>query len=158
MSEQRQGTIDLLRWSQKTLMCRLHDMSSKSKNGYVRLSTVDPDENPSPSPKEGVLNPSQQQPANLRPGLFVMFSKHRRPQALERSESEEIEMTRMKPRRSKHRKPKSPSTKRPKQEIVEEPLLPGDTLQRVSLRYGCPVSRDYHESVEQEKKHCKISW
>ena len=84
-----------------------------------------------------------------RPGLFVMFSKHRRPQALEKSESEKIEMT-------KHRKPKSPSTKKPKQqEIVEEPVLPGDSLQRVSLRYGCPVSRDDRESVEREKKHCR---
>lgn len=120
-------------------MCRLHDMSSK--NGYVRLSTVDPDESGGVQlNKPSALQPD---PPNLRPGLFVAFSKHRVPPSLERlhDDTEEIEMSRMKPRRTKHRKPKSPSTKKPRQELVVEPLIPGDTLQRVSLRYGCPVSR-----------------
>ena len=114
----------------------LNDMSAK--NGYFRLSTIDPDE----SPKRAQIPLSaHQQDVRPEPRPSVL-PKHRRPAPLEhRSENDEmIEMVKIKPRRNKHRKPKSPSTKRPKQELIVEPLLPEDSLQRVSLRYGCPVS------------------
>ena len=64
-------------------------------------------------------------------------------------ERERIELIEMKPRRSKHRRarlksPKSPrsSTARTKMNfnVIEEPILPDDTVQRVALRYGVPVS------------------
>ena len=62
------------------------------------------------------------------------------------SDSEEIEMREMKPRRPKQykriRSPKSPKTPKTKMklDVIVEPVLPGDTVQRVALRYSCPVS------------------
>lgn len=121
-------------------------MSTK-KNGYFRIPTVDPDEVSQPA-----LSKRSDLP-NLRPGLFVMFGKDRRPIKTVASDSgEEIELAEFKPRKPKHRRvrnPKSPTTaKREKFETIEEPLLPGDTLQRVALRYACAVS------VCVSVKHC----
>ena len=62
-------------------------------------------------------------------------------------ERERIELTDFKPKKSKHRRarlksPKSPRFARTKMNfnVIEEPILPDDTVQRVSLRYGVPVS------------------
>ena len=113
-------------------------MSTK-KNGYFRVPTVDPDDLPKrPETVRSNL-------PNLKPGLFVMFGKDRRPVKTVASDSgEEIELAEFKPRKPKHRRvrtPKSPvMVKREKFETIEEPLLPGDTLQRVALRYACAVS------------------
>ena len=109
-------------------------MSTK-KNGYVRLSTLDPDE-------LSFQSKNVTKPPNLKPGLFVMFSKDGRIGKKHVSDSEDIEMAEIKPRKSKHKRlksPKSPSSKRPRQEFVEEPVQLGDTIQRVALRYSCPV-------------------
>lgn len=111
-------------------------MSTK-KNGYFRVPTVDPDDIPkrTETRKSTVPNP--------KPGLFVMFGKDRRPTVASDS-GEEIELAEFKPRKPKHRRvrgPKSPvAVKREKFDTIEEPLLPGDTLQRVALRYACSVS------------------
>lgn len=106
-----------------------------SKNGYTRLPTVDPD-SPESSERKGKA------PRSLRPGLFYMFGD-RGKYLRDHSDSEDIEMTEMRPRRPKRRlrSPKSPkSTTKMKYNTIEEPILPGDTVQRVALRYGCPVS------------------
>ena len=75
---------------------------------------------------------------------------------VDQSESEQdgerIELIDMKPRKTKHRRtrlksPKSPhsSSSRTKMNfnVIEEPILPDDTVQRVSLRYGVAVSVNY---------------
>ena len=113
-------------------------MSTK-KNGYFRVPTVDPDDVPKRAEAKKPNLP------NLKPGLFVMFGKDRRPVERAASDSgEEIELAEFKPRKPKHRRvrgPKSPvAVKREKLETIEEPLLQGDTLQRVALRYACSVS------------------
>lgn len=107
------------------------------KNGYVRVPVADPDEEPSTEPAAGKRG--NLQPLDLRPGLFAHFGKDRRYKSEKdaRSESEGIEMVLIKPRRKKL---KSPKTKKPQMEIIEEPILAGDTIQRISLRYGCSVS------------------
>ena len=114
--------------------------SFKKKNGYVLLPTLDPDDTSS----KNEIGRTKSKPPDLKPGLFVHFSKDRRMNRFgHASESEDIEMSEIKPRRPKHRKlksPKSPSSKRPHQEFVEEPVLDGDTIQRIALRYSCPVS------------------
>lgn len=109
-------------------------MNVRKKNGYLKLPTEDPDEERDEARKFNLTNG---EPREIKPGLFVKFSKERHKMP---SESEEIEMTDLKRKRPKHRKPKSPSSKKPRQQIIEEPLLSGDTIQRVSLRYACPVS------------------
>lgn len=108
-----------------------------TKNGYVRLPTADADER---DPVIAQPKSIASKPPNLRPGLYASFGKNRRVTTV--SDQEELEMVKIKPRRTKHKKPRSPSTKiRPMRvNIIEEPLLPGDSLQRVALRYGCPVS------------------
>ena len=114
------------------------------KNGYVRIPTEDPFLQNSTSRKAKV-------PKSLRPGLFYMFGNRGR-FAVDHSDSEKenVELKEMRPRRPKHRKsksPKSPQNKQPKQKLVmtciEEPILQGDTVQRIALRYGCPVSELY---------------
>ena len=114
----------------------------KSKNGYTRLPTVDQDTAESGGHK------SKMAPRSLRPGLFYMFGERGRYVA-EHSESEEIELVEMKPKRQKHRRvrtpkspksPRTPKSKQPRINTIVEPILPGDTVQRVALRYGCPVS------------------
>lgn len=61
-------------------------------------------------------------------------------------ERERIELTdfRLKKvkRRARLKSPKSPHSTRTKMNfnVIEEPILPNDTVQRVSLRYGVPVS------------------
>ena len=115
-------------------------MNLVKKNGYMKLPTVDPDDTQDLFHDRKRNGPDS---LDLKPGLFVMFSKERRNLP---SESEEIEMAEMKKKKPKHRKlkspksPKSPNTKKTRQEIIEEPLLSGDTIQRVSIRYACPVS------------------
>lgn len=118
-------------------------ISGKKRNGYVQLPTYDSEEE--------IITPLTVQPKspnlNLKPGLFVKFSKdhsrHHQQGTHNASESaEEIEMTNMKRKRPKQKRSKSsksPTTKKP-ESVIEEPLLPGDTIQRVSLRYTCPVS------------------
>ena len=98
---------------------------------------------------------------NQRPGLFHMFgdrwkyaANHVSATIASHSESEQeaerIELTEIKPKRPKLRRgrlksnSKSPKVLKSRQKfrfsIVEEPILPGDSVQRVALRYGCPVS------------------
>ena len=119
----------------------------RSKNDYTKLSTVDPDILTAEGTGGGQKS-KMAPPRSLRPGLFYMFGERGR-YAAEHSESEEIELMEMKPRRQKHRRvrtpksPESPKTlksKQPRVNLIVEPILPGDTVQRVALRYGCPVS------------------
>lgn len=112
---------------------------SHKKNGYVQVPTVDSDEAPS-TIEQKPFPQSTSWTNRLKPGLFISFGKDRHHV---QSESEEVEMStfkRKKPRHKRSKSSKSPTTKKPLVEVVEEPLLPGDTIQRVSLRYACPVS------------------
>ena len=138
-----------------------------TRNGYMRLPTKDHDTSESPSygaasaPAAGGLSSRRKKvPKNLRPGLFYMFGERGKyvSTALEQSESdvegEHIELIDLKPRKVRTRRsrlkssPKTPKlggpttsrTCKPKIILIEEPILPDDTIQRVSLRYGCPVS------------------
>ena len=147
-------------------------MSTSAKRGYSRVPTVDPDSfasssnygaaaNPSPSSPgpyhhEQVLKKKKGKttPRNLRPGLFYQFgdrgtyatANHASVSFASRSESEHegerIELMDIKPRRSKLKRGKLKTNKN-KTIVVEEPILPGDTVQRVALRYGCRVSALY---------------
>lgn len=119
-----------------------------TRNGYIRLPTVDPDSSEAVERKKKLTK-------TLRPGLFYMFGDRGR-YADHCSESEEtIELREVKPRRPKHRRlrgpksPKSPKTPRIKQKfnVIEEPILPGDTVQRVALRYGCHVRRGSSDTL-----------
>lgn len=106
---------------------------------------------------------------NQRPGLFHMFgdrwkyaANHVSAAIASHSESEheaeKIELTEIKPKRPKLRKgrlkssSRSPKTSKSRQkfrfQIIEEPILPGDTVQRVALRYGCPVSVQTYCSMQ----------
>lgn len=99
-----------------------------------------------------------------RPGLFYMFGDRGKyaanhisvaiaSQSGSEQEAERIELTEFKPKKPKFRRgriksgsssvarsPKIKSRQKFKLSIIEEPLLPGDTLQRVALRYNCPVN------------------
>ena len=104
-----------------------------NRHGYFPLPTEDP--------AEKNLGRTEKSP---RPGLFFMFGDRGKKYAVDPSDSEEIEMTelnrkRKKPKRRKLRSPKGGKSKSPLI-YVEEPILPGDTLQRVALRYDCRVS------------------
>ena len=99
---------------------------------------------------------------NHRPGLFHMFGDRWKyaanhvsvaiaSQSESEQEAEKIELTEIRSKRPKLRRgriksnsksPKSAKSKQPrfKFNIVEEPILPGDTVHRVALRYSCPVS------------------
>ncbi len=98
---------------------------------------------------------------NQRPGLFHMFgdrgkhaANHISVALANQSESEQegehielIEFRSRKPKIKRNRnRSNSKSPKFPKARskfrftVIEEPILPGDTIQRVSLRYNCPVS------------------
>ena len=100
----------------------------------------------------------------LRPGLFHMFgdrwkyaANHMSVAIASQSESEQeaerIELTEIRSKRRRNRvkssnkSPKSPKTSKARSKfrfnIIEEPILPGDTVQRVALRYNCPVSDRY---------------
>lgn len=111
--------------------------SVRKKNGYVLVPSLDPDNPDFNHSKKKAKN----QPPDLKPGLFVQFGTDRRVNHHQVSESEEIELKDLKPRRKpkKLKSPKSPSDKRQHHKIVEEPVLEGDTIQRISLRYSCPV-------------------
>lgn len=118
------------------------------KNGYSRLPTEDPGK------AERVEGEAcgKRGPRDLRPGVFYMFGQRAR-YAAAHSESEEMELSEVKlpahrrPKHRRHKSPKSPKTPtsagkgfRPRFTLIEEPILPGDTVQRVALRYSCPVS------------------
>ncbi len=110
--------------------------TTRKKNGYVRVPNIDPDD------KNGSEKSRLNRPPDLKPGLFVNFGKDRRMARYgteQVSESEDIEMKDLKPRK-KLKKLKSPVTKRPRHEVIEEPVLEGDSIQRIALRYSCPVS------------------
>ena len=138
-----------------------------SRNGYTRLPVIDQDTSGSTSygaasaPLPTSLSSKRKKGTRaLRPGLFYMFGSRGKyaanqvsvalsDQSESEQERERIELIEMKPRRSKYRRgrlksPKSPqsSTTRTKMNfnVIEEPILPDDTVQRVSLRYGVPVS------------------
>ncbi len=130
-----------------------------SRYGYSQLPTVDPDSLASSSNYGAAANPTPDPilkkkrpkvvPRPLRPGLFVQFGDRGRFAEKVQSESdhEAMELVEIKPRRAKLRrgKPKSPNSKgtsysRSRMVLVEEPILPGDTVLRVALRYGCRVS------------------
>ena len=102
---------------------------------------------------------------NQRPGLFHMFGDRWKyaanhvsaalaSQSESEHEAERIELTEIKPKRPKLRRgrlksnSRSPKMLKSRQKfrfhIIEEPILPGDTVQRVALRYGCPVSAYVH--------------
>ena len=138
-----------------------------SKYGYSKLSTVDPDSftansnygaaaNPVPDP---ILKKKRVKmaPRNLRPGLFYQFGDRGKKFVSgghSESDHEGIELLDLKPRRTKLKRgrlksPRSPGSKttsysRTRTVLVEEPILPGDTVQRVALRYGCRVSVIHH--------------
>lgn len=97
---------------------------------------------------------------NHRPGLFHMFGDRWKyaanhvsvalaNQSESEQEAEKIELTEIRAKRPKFRRgrvksnSKSPKTPRttPKFKFttIEEPVLAGDTVQRVALRYSCPV-------------------
>ena len=139
-----------------------------SRNGYTRLPVVDQDTSGStsygaasaPLPIGSLSSrrkKSSRTPTSLRPGLFQMFgsrgkyaANHVSVALADQSESEQererIELTDFKPKRMKRRgrlkSPKSPHVSQTKMNfnVIEEPILPDDTVQRVSLRYGVPVS------------------
>lgn len=135
-----------------------------SKRGYSLVSTVDPDSFASSSNYGAAANSSTPDvpvpkkktkaiPRSLRPGLFVQFGDRGKfaPALAKCSESENegerIELVPIKPRRSKLKRgrlksPKSGGYDRNKTIVIDEPILPGDTIQRVALRYGCRVSVD----------------
>ena len=98
---------------------------------------------------------------NHRPGLFHMFGDRWKyaanhvsvaiaSQSESEQEAEKIELTDFRIRRPKPRRgriksgSKSPKASKQKHKFkfntIEEPILPGDTVQRVALRYGCTVS------------------
>lgn len=122
--------------------------SVRKKNGYVLVPSLDPDE----PDVNHTKRKAKSHPPDLKPGLFVQFSTDRRVNQHQVSESEEIELKDLKPRRKprKLKSPKSPSDKiRQHHKVVEEPVLEGDTIQRISLRYSCPVSSEYKHTGEQ---------
>lgn len=102
---------------------------------------------------------------SLKPGLFHMFGDRWKyaanhmsvasvggSQSESEHEAENLELLDIRPKRPKLRRGrvksnssnKSPKASKGKQRfrfnIIEEPILPGDTVQRVALRYSCPVS------------------
>lgn len=96
-----------------------------------------------------------------RPGLYHMFGDRWKyaanhvsvalaSQSESEHEAEKIELVELKSKKPKHRRgrlksnSRSPKSNKQKQafkfNIIEEPILPGDTVLRVALRYSCPVS------------------
>ena len=115
------------------------------KGGYVRLPTSEP--NPVTQARKKDVDKRRKSPKSLRPGLFLMFGDRGKYAADSLSE-EEIELTEIKSAERRWRapkSPKSPKTPKPKKtkhkiRLIDEPVQEGDTLQRVALRYGVPVS------------------
>lgn len=119
------------------------------KNGYMRVPTTEP--NPVTQVRMKDVDRRRKIPKSLRPGLFYMFGERGKYVAGSCSE-EEIELTEIKAGEKRWRRPKSPkSPKSPKTplkqkktkhkiRLIDEPVQEGDTLQRVALRYGVPVS------------------
>ena len=116
------------------------------RNGYMRLPTADP--YPVTHARLKDVERRRKLPKNLRPGFFYMFGERGKYVApAGESGSEEIELAEIKGER-RLRKPKSPKSPKalkpkkakPKVKCIVEPIQSGDTVQRVSLRYGVPVS------------------
>ena len=104
-----------------------------------------------------------------RPGLFYMFGDRGKyaanhvsvaiaSQSESEHEAERIELMEIKSKRQKHRRgrlksgssnpARSPKSKnKPKFIMLEEPILPDDTLERVALRYNCPVRGSSYERL-----------
>ena len=100
---------------------------------------------------------SKKSPINHRPGLFYMFGDRLKyaanhvsvvlaSQSESECDAERIELTEIRSKRPKFlrrgRIKSSSKTPKPKTKVtvIEEPVQPGDTVQRVALRYNCPVS------------------
>ena len=115
------------------------------KSGYVRVPTSEP--NPVSQARMKDVEKRRKSPKSLRPGLFLTFGE-RGKYARDSLSEEEIELTEIKSGEKRWRAPKSPkSPKTPKLKktkhkvrLIHEPVQEGDTLQRVALRYGVPVS------------------
>lgn len=145
--------------------------SFQSRNGYSRLPIADPDVAEGSVEARGYgphrdwdrVATQGRKKGTVKPGLFHMFgdrwkyaANHMSVAIASQSESEHeaerVELMEIRPKRPKLRRGrikssgKSPKTSEGKQKfrfnIIEEPILPGDTVQRVALRYSCPVSDD----------------
>lgn len=115
----------------------------------MRVPTTEP--NPVTQARMKDVERRRKHPKSLRPGLFYMFGERGKYVADSCSE-DEIELTEIKAGEKRWRRPKSPkSPKSPKTplkqkktkhktRLIHEPVQEGDTLQRVALRYGVPVS------------------
>lgn len=111
----------------------------------MRVPTSEP--NPVTEARMKDVERRRKLPKSLRPGLFYMFGERGKYVADSASE-EEIELTEIKAGEKRWRRPKSPkSPKSPKTQKsqkakhkIREPIQEGDTVQRVALRYGVPVS------------------
>lgn len=114
-------------------------------NGYMRVPTTEPDPVTQVRKKDSEQR-RKKMAKNPRPGILFMFGD--RGKYVMDSGSEEIELTEIKGPEKRWRRPKSPkSPKTPKLKkakhkirLIHEPVQEGDTLQRVALRYGVPVS------------------
>ena len=129
------------------------------KNGYMRVPTTEP--TPVTQTRMKDMEKRRKLPKSLRPGLFYMFGERGKFAGERGSESEEeIELTEMKgekrwrrPKIPKSPKsPKSPKLKKAKLKIkyISEPVQDGDTVQRMALRYGVPVSPGREGERERE--------
>ena len=117
-------------------------------NGYMLVPTSEPQPNPVTQVrmKDVETQRRKKMTKGPRPGIFYMFGD--RGKYVMDSGSEEIELTEIKGAEKRWRRPKSPKSpktpklKKPKHKIrlIHEPVQEGDTLQRVALRYGVPVS------------------
>ena len=115
----------------------------------MRVPTMDP--YPLTHTRTKDVERRRKHPKSLRPGLFYMFGERGKYAAVAGdSGSEEIELAEIKGER-RQRKPKSPKSPKspktpklkkakPKIKYIQEPIQTGDTVQRVALRYGVPVS------------------
>ena len=117
-------------------------------NGYMRVPTSEP--NPVTQVRNKDAERRRKLPKSLRPGLFYMFGE-RGKYLLNSGSEEEIELVEVRGGEKRWRRPKSPkspkSPKTPKLKkvksktrLIHEPIQEGDTVQRVALRYGVPVS------------------
>ena len=119
------------------------------RNGYMRVPTADP--YPVTHTRMKDAEKRRKLPKSLRPGLYYAFGERGKYMEVRDSGSEEIELAEMtgdkrwrKPRSPKSPKsPKTPKLKKTKPKIryIHEPVQDGDTVQRVALRYGVPVSK-----------------
>lgn len=122
----------------------------------MRVPTYEP--NPVDQVRNKDADKRRKLPKSLRPGLFHMFGE-RGKYAMDSVSDEEIELIEVRGNERRWRRPKSPkspkSPKTPKLKkakhkirLIKEPIQEGDTLQRVALRYGVPVSSGGHAGRE----------